>query len=69
MTNSIKTTIFALAAGGLAVSAVPASAVEMAPYGATHMAPVEASWNHSRDRYDRHDRRDRERNYSRSRSP
>lgn len=67
MTNRIKATIIALAAGGLTVSA-PASAVEFAPAGYAHAAPTEVSWNHGRDHYkrDRHDRRYRERNYSRS---
>ena len=66
MKNIITTTALALAASGLAVTAVPASAVDFTTPGYS-AAPAEDGWNRDRrdrwrDRYD--DRRDR-RYYSR----
>jgi len=63
MKTIITRTALALAASGLAVTAVPASAVEFHNSG-YNAAPAEDGWNRDRrdryrDRYDRYDRRDR----------
>ena len=62
MKNLIKTTALALAASGLAATALPAAAAEFGHSGSGYRAaPVEDSWNRDRrsDRYDRYDRYDR----------
>jgi hypothetical protein len=67
MKNLITKTALALAASGMAVSAVPAMAVDFHAPG-YHSAPSEDGWNrHRRDRYrDRYDRhRDRYDRYER----
>jgi len=63
MKTLITRTALALAASGMAVSAVPAMAADLHTPG-YHAAPVEDGWNRDRrdryrDRYDRYDRRDR----------
>ena len=63
MKTLITRTALALAASGMAVSAVPAMAVDYQAPG-YHAAPSEDGWNRHRrdryrDRYDRYDRRDR----------
>jgi hypothetical protein len=63
MKTLITKTALALAASGMAVSAVPAMAADFHTPG-YHAAPVEDGWNDRRDRYrdrnrDRYDRRDR----------
>lgn len=60
MKTLITRTALALAASGMAVSAVPATAIDFQPQG-YHAAPSEDGWNrHRRDRHrDRYDRYDR----------
>lgn len=58
MKTLFKNSALALAASGMALTAVPASAVEM-PARGYHAAPQEDGWNH--------DRRDRDRRYDRYR--
>lgn len=60
MKTLITRTALALAASGMAVSAVPAMAIVFQPQG-YHAAPSEDGWNrHRRDRHrDRYDRYDR----------
>ena len=59
MKTLLKTSALALAATGMAASAVPAAAADFHSSG-YRSAPVEDSWNQYRDRYrDRYDRGDR----------
>ena len=63
MKTIITRTALALAASGMAVTAVPAAAVDFHHSGYS-AAPTEDGWNRDRrdryrDRYDRYDRRDR----------
>ena len=54
MKNILKNTALALAASGLAATAIPAAAADFG-HGGYHAAPHEDSWNkhRNRDRYDR----------------
>lgn len=50
MNTAFRNTALALAAAGLAVPAIPAAAADFGFHGVSRAAPVEQSWEHSRDR-------------------